>query len=88
MAAKAGETTALSTTPRTSAGLRGTLFEELDSLRNGNSNPARANAVAKLADQVMGTVRLEIDIQKHMSRHPQKPKEAEQPKLNSSIDLE
>lgn len=42
---------ATSPTIRTSAGLRDALFDELDSLRNGTTNPAKANAVAKLADR-------------------------------------
>ena len=31
------------------SGLRDALVDEIDALRNGTSNPARANAVAKLA---------------------------------------
>jgi hypothetical protein len=37
------------------------LFEEFDLLRNGQSNPHRAAAVAKLAVQIINTKRLEID---------------------------
>ena len=51
---------------RTSAGLRDVLFDELDALRNGDSNPTRANAVSKLASSVVETVRMEIDVQKHV----------------------
>lgn len=51
---------------RTSAGLRDAIFDELEALRNGESNPTRANAVAKLASSVVETVRMEIDVQKHM----------------------
>lgn len=57
-------------TVRTSAGLRDALFDELDGLRNGESNPAKANAVAKLAGQVIDTVKMELDVQKHMSKLP------------------
>ncbi len=56
---------------RTSTGLRNALFDEMDSLRGGTSNPAKSNAVAKLADQIVGTVRLEMDVQKHLTRHGQ-----------------
>jgi hypothetical protein len=52
------------TVQRTSAGLRDAIFDELDALRNGVSNPTRANAVAKLAGSVVETVRMEIDAQK------------------------
>lgn len=52
---------------RTSAGLRDALFDALDGLRNGTTNPANANAVSKLADQVVQTVLMELAIQKHAS---------------------
>lgn len=51
---------------RTSAGLRDALFDELDALRNGTSNPTRSNAVAKLAAGVVETVRMEVEVQKHL----------------------
>lgn len=53
---------------RTSAGLRDALFDEIDALRSGSSNPTRANAVAKLASGVVDTVRMELDVQKHLER--------------------
>lgn len=52
---------------RTSAGLRDALFDALDGLRNGSTNAAQANAVAKLADQVVQTVHMELAVRKHMS---------------------
>lgn len=55
---------------RTSVGLRNALFDELDGLRNGSSNANRANAVAKIAAQVLETVRLEIDMQRYMTKVP------------------
>ncbi len=64
---------------RTSAGLRDALFDELDGLRLGTSNPARANAVAKLAGQVVDTVRMEIELQRYASKVP-KGIEAQLPK--------
>ncbi len=48
-------------TTRTSAGLCNALFDELDLLRNGDSDAHRAGAVAKLAIQIISTKRLEID---------------------------
>lgn len=54
---------------RTSAGLRDALFDELDALRLGTTNPAKANAVAKLADQVIATVKMELDVQKHVAKY-------------------
>lgn len=57
---------AVNATPisRTSAGLRDAIFDEMDSIRNGTSNPTRANAVAKLAGSIVETVRMEIEVQK------------------------
>lgn len=51
---------------RTSAGLREALFQEIDAIRDGTSNPTRANAVAKLATGISDTVRMEIEVSKHM----------------------
>lgn len=55
---------------RTSAGLRDALFDELDALRDGSSNPARANSVAKIASGMVDTVRMEMEVQKHLRAHP------------------
>jgi hypothetical protein len=49
---------------RTSAGLRDAIFDEMDAIRNGSSNPTRANAVAKLAGSIVETVRMEIEVQR------------------------
>lgn len=56
-------------TVRTSAGLRDALFDEIDQLRAGNSNPAKSNALAKLSDQVIATVKMELDVQKHIAKY-------------------
>lgn len=66
-------------TVRTSAGLRDALFDELDGLRHGTSNPAKANAVAKLAGQVIDTVKMELDVQKHLAKMPQGGQAAQLP---------
>ena len=50
---------------RTSAGLRDAIFDEIDAVRNGTSNPTRANAIAKLATGIVETVRMEIEVQRH-----------------------
>lgn len=69
MAGKNGTTATMAATPvaRTSAGLRDALFDALDGLRSGTTNAATANAVAKLADQVVQTVHMELAVQKHAS---------------------
>lgn len=48
-------------TQKTTAGLCDALFEEFDLLRNGESDAARAGAVAKLSIQIINTKRLEMD---------------------------
>ena len=58
---------------RTSAGLRDAIFDEIDALRQGESNPTRANAVAKLANGIVETVRMEIDVQKHLRQNATSP---------------
>lgn len=57
-------------TERTSLGLRDTLFDELDALRDGSSTPQRAGAIAKLAVQIVNTVNLELDFQKYVANSP------------------
>lgn len=54
---------------RTSAGLRDAIFDEIDGIRTGSSNPTRANAVAKLAAGVVETVRMELEVQRHLRSH-------------------
>lgn len=53
---------------RTSKGLRDALFDELEALRSGKSNPTQANAVAKLAGSVVETVKMEIEAQKFVAQ--------------------
>jgi|TARA_R110000868_G_scaffold107595_1_gene294352 hypothetical protein len=48
-------------TIRTSIGLRDALFDELDALRDGTSNPQKSQATAKLAVQIINSVKMEID---------------------------
>lgn len=51
---------------RTSRGLRDALFDELDRLRDGSSNPQHAQAVAKLACQIINSVKAEIEFHSHV----------------------
>lgn len=50
---------------RTSVGLRDALFDELDRIRAGTTDSKKANAVARLACGIVGTVQLELDLYKH-----------------------
>lgn len=52
---------------RTSGGLRSALFDEIDALRRGESNPARARSVAMLANSVLQSVQAEIEYHKYVS---------------------
>ena len=61
---------------RTSAGLRDAIFDEIDAIRSGKSNPTRANAVAKLASGIVETVRMEIEVQRHLRNTATLPDEA------------
>ena len=51
---------------RTSNGLRNALFDELDSIRAGNSDPKRANAVARISSEIVRTVDMELRVAQHM----------------------
>ena len=46
---------------RSTAGLREYLFEELELIKNGESNNQRASAVSKISSQILTSVRLEMD---------------------------
>lgn len=51
---------------RTGEGLRDLLFDEIDALRDGTGNASRAIAVAKLACQIINTVKVEVEYQHHV----------------------
>jgi hypothetical protein len=51
----------VATVARTSAGLREALFQEIEALRAGKSDSGQAMAVAKLAQQIVNSVRVEIE---------------------------
>lgn len=52
---------------RTSGGLRDALFDEIDALRQGTSNAARARSVAMLANSILQSVSAEIEYHKYVS---------------------
>lgn len=72
---------------RTSAGLRDAIFDEIDAVRAGLSNPTRANAIAKLAMGIVETVRMEIDVQKHLRSHPPTKEPTAVPNLGQPLTL-
>ena len=83
---KTPETTA---TPivRTSAGLRDAIFDEIDAIRGGTSNPTRANAVAKLATGIVETVRMELEVQRHLRTATKGPAVSTTPLLGMPLNL-
>lgn len=52
---------------RTSAGLRDSLFDELNALRRGESNAARARSVAMLANSILQSLHAEIEYHKYVA---------------------
>src|SRR5262245_22126717 len=52
---------------RTASGLREVLFEEIDQLRNGTSDPGRARSVALLANSVLESIQVEIEYHKYVN---------------------
>lgn len=75
---------ALPLVERSSAGLRNALFDALDALRTGDMNANTANAIAKIADGVISTVKMELEVQRHLRRNPP---ETEAPSLGAPISL-
>lgn len=55
---------------RTNRGLRAALFDEIDAVRQGNSNPSRANSIARLATVIVDGTRLELEVAKYMRTVP------------------
>ena len=49
---------------RDTSTLRDILFDELDALRDGSSDPKRAQAVAKLSAQIISTAKVELEYHK------------------------
>lgn len=60
---------------RTTSGVRDLLFDEIDRLRSGISSPAESNAVGRLAQQIVGVSKLEIEVLKASLTAGKKPGE-------------
>ncbi len=72
---------------RNSAGLRDAIFDEIDAIRLGKSNPTRANAVAKLATGIVETVRMEIEVQRHLRSSPAASPQIEQAAIGGALGV-
>lgn len=53
---------------RTSAGLREMLFQQIEGIKAGDIDPLQGAAVAKLAREIILSVRLELDVADRMER--------------------
>ena len=47
--------------PKTIEGLRDALFDEINLIRSGNGNIARAHAMAKIADKILESLKMQIN---------------------------
>lgn len=71
---------------RTSAGLRDALFDEIDRIRAGETDAKKANAVARLAGEIVNTVHMEMEVQKHLSSVPEE-KRSQPTRLLKPVEL-
>jgi hypothetical protein len=55
------------THPRTTAGLRDLLFDEIERMKTKDADPQRALAVANLSKQIIGTAKVELDFHRTIS---------------------
>jgi hypothetical protein len=51
---------------RSSVGLRDFIFDELDALNSGKSNPQRTNAITKAAQSILDSATLELSVSKFL----------------------
>lgn len=61
--------------PKTTEGLRDALFDELNELRAGRSNPQKSRAIAQMADKIIDSIRVQIQYGRllHDQNKTQKP---------------
>lgn len=67
MAKAKGQQIANTPITRSTSGLRSALFEEMEALRNGDSNAQRARSVAMMANSILQSVQVEIEYHKYVS---------------------
>lgn len=54
--------------PRTAAGLRDLLFDEIEELRTESADPPKSQVVANLAKEIIRVARAEIEMQKQLTK--------------------
>lgn len=52
---------------RTTAGLRDVLFDEIERMQGPEADPSRAQAVANLTKQIIGTAKVELEFHRTIS---------------------
>lgn len=73
---------------RSTTGLRSAIFEEMEALRNGLSNPARSRSMAMMANTILQSVQVEIEYHKYVNANPEKlAGEKKVVSLGTSIEL-
>lgn len=73
---------------RTAQGLRDALFDEMDLLRSGKSNPAQARSMSLLANSVIGALTAEIDYNRYIIETKTSADKTGSLPLGKSIDAE
>jgi len=48
--------------------VRKVIVEEIDLIKKGESNPARANAIANLVGKLLNSVKLDIEVHKYVAK--------------------
>jgi hypothetical protein len=80
--------TAVSPIARSTSGLREVIFEEMDALRRGESNPQRARSMAAMANSILQSVQVEIEYHKYVnSSHRPNPNDKKVVQLGTNIPL-
>jgi len=54
---------------RNDAGLCDALFDEIDGIRSGSGNPARAIAISKVANTILEVQRVKMEVQRHLKQY-------------------
>ena len=62
--------------PKTTEGLRDALFDEINLIREGKSNPQRARALAQMASQIIDSIRVQIQYGRLLSEADSKKEAA------------
>ena len=65
--------------------IRQILTEEIELIRNGKSNPARANAIANLTGKILTSAKLDLEVHRYIGK--EKPIELKTPLIKELEDI-